>query len=228
RTIDYLLLSNANIDPVKAPGDDVLAPWFEQNKAKYRAPEYRKFVYVSLEPKDIADASTITDDALKAEYERIKDKYRTPATRTVEQLTFKDRASADAAAAKLASGTTFDALLTEEGKTAADVLLGDFTQTNVPDQKLAEPAFAVAQDGGTTPVIDGTFGPIILRVTNIRPETTKTFDEVKDELRNELALTEAANGILAVHDRIEDSRAEGLSLAEAAAKNNLKAVSIDA
>ena len=228
RTIDFLLLSNANIDPIKTPGDDVLAPWFEQNKAKYRAPEFRKFVYVALEPKDIMDTAAITDEALKAEYERIKDKFRTPATRTIEQLTFKDRASADAAAAKLASGTTFDALVSAESKTAADVLLGDFTQTNVPDPKLAEPAFAVAENGGTTPVIDGTFGPIILRVTNIRPEITKTFDEVKDELRNELALTEAANGILAVHDRIEDSRAEGLSLVEAAAKNNLKAVTVEA
>lgn len=228
RTIDFLLLSNANIDPIKTPGDDVLAPWFEQNKAKYRAPEYRKFVYVALEPKDLVDTAAITEDMVKAEYERIKDKYRTPATRTIEQLTFKDRAAADAAAAKLASGTTFDALVAEEGKTAADVLLGDFTQANMPDQKLAEPAFAVAADGGTTPVIDGTFGPIILRVTNIRPETTKTYDEVKEELRGELALSEAADGILAVHDRIEDSRAEGLSLAEAAAKNNLKAVTVDA
>lgn len=227
RTIDYLLLSNANIDPVKAPGDDVLAPWFEQNKAKYRAPEYRKFVYVSLEPKDIADASTITEDALKAEYERVKEKYRTPATRTVEQLTFKDRASADAAGVKLASGTTFDALVAEEGKTAADVLLGDFTKENMPDQKLADPAFAVTENGGTTPVIDGTFGPIILRVTNIRPETMKTFDDVKEELRGELALSEAADGILAVHDRLEDSRADGLTLEEAAAKNNLKAVTVE-
>lgn len=228
RTIDFLLLSNANIDPVKAPGDDVLAPWFETNKAKYRAPEFRKIVYVALEPKDIVDTAAITDEALKADYESSKEKYRTPATRTIEQLTFADRAAADAAAAKLASGTTFDALFTEQGKTAADVLLGDFAQTNVPDQKLAEPAFAVTENGGTTPVIDGTFGPIILRITNIRPENLKTFDEVKEELRNELALSEAANGILAVHDRIEDSRAEGLSLAEAAAKNNLKAVSIDA
>lgn len=228
RTIDFLLLSNANIDPIKTPGDDVLAPWFEQNKAKYRAPEYRKFVYVALEPKDLVDTAAITEDMVKAEYERIKDKYRTPATRTIEQLTFKDRAAADAAATKLASGTTFDTLVTEEGKTAADVLLGDFTQANVPDQKLAEPAFAVAANGGTTPVIDGTFGPIILRVTNIRPETTKTYDEVKEELRNELALSEAADGIVAVHDRIEDSRAEGLTLAEAAAKNNLKAVTVEA
>lgn len=53
RTIDYLLLSNANIDAVKTPGDDVLAPWFESRKANYRAPEYRKISYIKLEPEDL-------------------------------------------------------------------------------------------------------------------------------------------------------------------------------
>lgn len=228
RTIDYLLLTNANIDPVKTPGDEVLQPWFEQNKERYRAPEYRKFVYVSLEPKDIADKATVTEEALREDYERTKERYRTPATRTVEQLAFKDRASADVAAEKLAAGTGFDELVAAEGKTASDVLLGDFTRERFPDQALAEAAFAVTADGGTTPVVDGAFGPVILRVTNIRPETVKSFDAVKEELRAELALAEAADGILAVHDRFEDARAEGLGLAEAAQQNNLKAVTVEA
>ena len=228
RTVDYLLLSNANIDPVKTPGDDVLAPWFEENKAKYRAPEYRKVVYVSLEPKDLADNATVSEEALREDYEKTKDRYRTPATRTVEQLAFKDRAAADAAAAKLSGGTSFDELVAAEGKTATDVLLGDFTQERFPDKTLGDAAFAVAADGGTTPVVDGAFGPVVLRVTNIRPETVKSFDEVKAELRAELALAEAAEGILAVHDRFEDARAEGLSLADAAAQNNLKAVTLEA
>lgn len=228
RTIDYLLLTNANIDPVKAPGDDVLAPWFEQNKAKYRAPEYRKFVYVSLEPKDLVDTATVTEEAIHAEYDRIKERYRTPATRTVEQLAFPDRAAADAAAAKLSSGSTFDDLVREQGKSSTDVLLGDFTSGGLPDPKLAEAAFAVAADGGTTPVVEGAFGPVILRITNIRAETVKSFDEVKEELRQELALSEASEGILGVHDRIEDSRAEGATLAEAAQQANLKAVTIEA
>jgi peptidyl-prolyl cis-trans isomerase D len=228
RAIDYLLLSNANIDPVKAPGDDVLAPWFEENKARYRAPEYRKFVYVALEAKDIVDASTITDEMLRADYDKNQQKYRTPETRTVEQLAFKDRPSADAAIVKLAAGTSFDEIVNAEGKTATDVLLGDFTKDRVPDQALGDAVFAVATDGGTTPVIDGAFGPVILRATNIRPETVRSFDEVKEELRSELALTEASQGILAVHDRFEDSRAEGLNLADSARQTNLKAVTIEA
>ena len=63
RGIDYLLLTNANIEPIKAPADDVLAKWFEGAKPRYRAPEYRKVAYLKLQPDDIADVASVTDDA---------------------------------------------------------------------------------------------------------------------------------------------------------------------
>ncbi|SER44302.1 peptidylprolyl isomerase [Rhizobium sp. NFR03] len=228
RSVDYLLLSNANVDPIKAPADDVLAPWFEEHKAEYRALEFRKISYVKLEPTDIANPASVTEDELRADYEKRKATFSTPETRTIEQLTFASRTDADAAAAKLAAGTTFDALVSEQGKTSADVLLGDFTRERVPDAKLGDVAFAVASDGGITPVVDGAFGPVILRVTNIRPATTRSFDEVKEELRQEVALANASNEITAIHDKFEDARISGATLQDAATESNLKAVSIPA
>ncbi len=228
RSVDYLLLSFANIDPVKAPANDVLAVWFEKNKARYRAPEYRTFSYVKLEPSDIVDPALVTDDAVKEEYEKRKNTYRTPEKRTIEQLTFASKADADAAAAKLAAGTPFEQLVTDAGKTASDVLLGDFSRNTVPDTKIADAAFAVKANGGTTGAIEGSFGPVILRISNIVPETTKGFDEVKDSIRKDLALGLASEEVLNVHDKFEDARASGATLAEAAAQFKLKAVTIDA
>ncbi|MDW9723259.1 peptidylprolyl isomerase [Sinorhizobium meliloti] len=228
RTIDYLLLSNANIDAVKTPGDDVLAPWFESRKANYRAPEYRKISYIKLEPEDLAAPDAVTEEELRADYEKRKESYRTPATRTVEQLTFPSREAADAAAAKLAAGTSFDDLVKAEGKTSADVLLGDFTKERMPDAKIADAAFAVAQDGGTTPVVEGAFGPVILRVTNIRPDAVRSFDEVKEELRKEIALDAAREQLVGLHDKIEDERAGGVTVKEIAEQLKLKLVTVDA
>ena len=189
RTIDYLLLSNANVDPVKAPSDEVLQPWFETRKAEYRAPEFRKISYVKLEPTDIADPASVTEDELRADYEKRKNSFSSAETRTVEQLSFPSRAEADAAAVKLSTGTSFDDLVKASGKTSNDVLLGDFTRDRMPDAKLGDAAFAVVADGQTSPVIDGAFGPIILRVTNIKPQTVRSYDDVKEELRTELALS---------------------------------------
>ena len=227
RSVEYLLLSNATIDPVKAPADDALAAWFEGAKARYRAPEYRRFTYVTLQPADIADASSVTDEVARAEYEQRKESFTTRGTRTIEQLTYADREMAEAASAQLADGSaTFDQLVTDQGKTTADVLLGDFTKEKMPDQKLAEAAFAVASEGGTTPVIDGAFGPVILRVTNIKPESTRTFEEVKDEIRQRLALSVASQEVMNVHDRFEDIRASGATLEEAAKEVNLKLATV--
>jgi peptidyl-prolyl cis-trans isomerase D len=228
RSIDYLMLTKDNIEPIKPPADDVLAKWFEENKKKYQAPEYRKVTYVKLEPADIADPAAITDAQVKEDYDKRKDSYRTPATRTIEQLTFADKASADAAAAKLAAGTTFDQLVTDQGKTATDVLLGDFTKDKMPSKAMGDAAFAVKADGGVTPVTDGLIGPVIMRVTNIRPESVKTLDEVKDDIRKALALVQANDDIQSVYTRFEDSRASGATLPEVAKQLQLKAVTLDA
>ncbi|MFC5755338.1 SurA N-terminal domain-containing protein [Rhizobium sp. GCM10022189] len=228
RSVDYLLLTNANIEPIKAPADDVLSKWFEDAKQRYRAPEYRKIAYLKLQPDDIADPATVTDDQIKEAFDKAKAAYTTPESRTLEQLTFASKDLANAAETALKTGTSFDQLVTDQGKTAGDVLLGEFTKDKVPDQAVADAAFAVKTDGGTTAVVDGTFGPVILRVTNIKPETTKSFDEVKEELRKQLSLANASQEVINVHDRIEDMRAGGTSLEEIASQLKLKAVVIDA
>lgn len=228
RDINYLLLTNANIDPIKAPDEAALKAWFETVKARYRAPEFRSFSYVKLEPKDIADKAAVTDEAIRADYEKHKKTYEIAGTRTIEQLTFETREMADAAAAELKSGTSFDQLVTDQGKTAGDVLLGDFTQDKLPDPALATAAFAVAKDGETTGVIDGALGPVILRVTNIKPGHTRSLEEVKEEIREALAENAAIEDIAAVHDQFEDLRAGGSTLEDAATQLKLKPVTVKA
>ncbi|UJW73648.1 peptidylprolyl isomerase [Rhizobium sp. SL42] len=227
RDINYVLLTNANIDPVKAPDDATLSAWFQTAKAGYRAPEYRSFTYVKLEPADIADKAAITDDAIRADYEKRKASYEIAGTRTIEQLTFETRELADAAAAELASGTPFDQLVSDQGKTAGDVLLGDFSRDKLPDVTLANAAFAVAKEGGTTPVVEGALGPVILRVTNIKEGRTRTLDEVKEEIREALAESAAIADITTVHDQFEDLRAGGTTLKEAAEQLKLKPITVD-
>jgi peptidyl-prolyl cis-trans isomerase D len=206
----------------------VLAPWFEANKAKYRAPEYRKFTYVKLEPSDIADQTTITDQQISDYYEGHKDNFRTAGRRTIEQLTFADKEMAEAAATQIRAGTTtYDQVVKDQGKQPADVTLGEFTKDTIPDQSIAEAAFAIQKDGGVSPVVDGAFGPVILRVTGIKNESMKTLDEAKEEIRTNLATANAAEELNNVHDRYEDLRGGGSSLSDAATQLKLKPVTVN-
>lgn len=228
RDINYLLLTNANIDPIKAPDDATLAAWFETVKARYRAPEYRSFSYVKLEPADIADKAAISDEAIAQDYEARKKNYEIAGTRTIEQLSFENREMAEAAAAELKAGTSFDQLVADQGKTASDVLLGEFSRDKLPDPVLADAAFAVTRDGATTDVVDGALGPVILRVTNIKEGRTRPLEEVKEEIREALAESAALEDIANVHDQFEDLRAGGSTLEEAAVQLNLKPVTVKA
>ena len=228
RDLAYLVLTPSLLAPVADPDDATLSAWFEENKARFAAPEYRKITYVKLEPADIADPATITEAAAREDYERVKSRYSEAETRTVDQLTFPDQAAADKASADLAAGKTFDEIAGELGRKPEDLRIGTFTKANYPDQSLAETVFSIAEEGGVSPVAKGLFGPVILRVAAIKPESVKTFEDVEQEIRQELALVEANDIILDVHDAYEDARAGGMTLAEAAAQQKLTPVTVEA
>ena len=228
RDVDYLLLTKDVLGPITSADDAALKTYFEANKARYGAPEYRKITYVKLQSEDITDPSSITEEAVREDYDSHQAKYKIDATRTVDQLVFADKAAADAAAAKLAAGTTFDELAAEQGKSVADIHLGEFSQASAPDKAIADAAFAITEAGGVSPVTNGAFGPVIVRVTAIKPESVQSFEEVAPEIRKELALIAANDELLNVHDGYEDARAGGMTMEEAAASQKLKTVTIDA
>ena len=59
-------------------------------------------------------------------------------------------------------------------------------------------------------MVRGPFGPVLLRVTAIKPELVKPLSEVGGDIRKHLALSEANRILLDVHDNsYEDARAGG-------------------
>ncbi|MDQ2634853.1 MAG: SurA N-terminal domain-containing protein [Pseudomonadota bacterium] len=227
RTAEYIVLPKTLVEPIEEPSDAVLSTYFDENKQSYAAPEYRKIAYVTLVPESIADESAITDEQVKEDYEKNIDRFTTPETRTIEQLVFADTNAAQAAVDSIKAGATFDSLVAAQGKTAADTVLGTFAKDKVPDPAVAEAAFAL-QPNEVSPVVDGAFGPVLVRVTEITPEVVKSLPEAAPEIRKDLALAEANRVLLDVHDNYEDSRAAGESLREAASKLGLEVVSIEA
>ena len=137
------------------------------------------------------DLSAVTEQQIKDDYEKNKARYTTPETRTIEQLVFKSPEAATAAFDSLRSGATFDKLVTAEGKTPADTLIGTLAKDKIADKAVAEAAFALKANE-VSPVVKGAFGPVLLRVTEIKPEVVKSVAEVSDQIRKELAVNEAS------------------------------------
>jgi len=206
------------LDMAPAPGtpdETALQEFYDANHAMFTEPERRWARYVHADAKKLLAELRPDDATLREHYDAEKSRYTTPPTRTVEQITVPDRAAGEAAMVQLVSGDkTFDALAADRGVMREDLSLGKVTREDLPE------AAAAAVFGATEP---GIIGPVelpagfaIYRVVEIDPGSTKSFDEVKDQIADRLAADALVTRAPEVANRIEELRAEGQSLEEIA------------
>ena len=227
RKFNFVKIDANDIGEIANPDDATLEAYYEENKTNYVAPEFRKLIIVKLEAEDIADPSAVSEEDISDEYEARKATFSEPEKRTVEQLVFTDKDKAQAASDALASGTSFEKIVEDAGKTMSDISLGTLKKSDIPDPSIAEAAFSLDMNTPSE-LVQGIFGPVLLRVTEIQPGSTKARAEVEDELRKTIALQKATQDIYETHDRLEDERAAGETLADAAKAVALTARTIEA
>ena len=227
RALDYLTLGAAQAGEVPAPTAEQLTAYFDERKVLFRAPEYRKAVIVSLTPTEQARWQTVSDADAQKVYNEDIDKYGSPERRHIRQIVFANADEASAAAQKLAGGTTFDALASERGMKPEDTDLGTVTKATLVDPAIADAAFAL-KEGEVSAPVKGRFGTVIVQVLKIEPAQTKPFAEVAPQIKREIALTRARSEMIDLQNKIEDARAGGDTLAEAAQKAGVTARTIEA
>ena len=226
RVFEYVTVTADAIDEIPEPSEAELQEYYEANRDDYVAPEYRELVLVRLTAEDIAKPDALSDEEVEAEYERTKSGFTTDEKRRVQQLTFADQAAAEAAVERLQSGELFETLMSEMDRSESDVDLGLLTKSQIPDQNVANAAFDLELNE-TSDVVAGIFGPVILRVTEIQAEQIRPLSEVEEEVRRTLALEKATDELYDIHDQLEDERAAGDPLAEAARTVGLTARTVD-
>lgn len=228
RVAEYFIVPEINISTVAEPTDKEIKTYYDANKVRFTAPQYRSITLLKLEPKAVAATSiTISDEDLRKAYnEQVRD-FTTAETRVIEQITFPTKAAAETARARIIAGLDFLALAKERGMTAKDAKLGTLKLADMPDPKTAKAAFALKENEISQPV-QGALSIALLRVTKINPEVKKSFEDVKAGLHKKLALDKAKEKVLNLHDTVEDERAGGATLKEIASKLKLPLIEIAA
>lgn len=227
RVVRYVKLTAEALASVPEPSAEELDTYFEANKANYGAPEYRQLKLLLLDPAAIARPEEVSADEARDAYDRNTGRFGAPERRRVMQLTYNDQAEAEAAAAKLASGTSFEQLMEERGLSQSDVDLGLMTREQMIDPAVAEAAFGL-DAGEASGVVEGRFGPRIIKVETVEPAATQAYEEVEETIRQEIATRKAENDVLSLHDEIEDARAGGATLSEIAERFSLSVRTIEA
>lgn len=227
RIFEYVEFGPEVVEETPKPEDGDLNAFYEENKDNYVAPEYRKLQLIDLQASRLSNPGEITEEEIQAEYERRKDRLRSPERRTIEQLVLDNAEQAEEVSQKLQSGVAFETVVEELGKNLTDISLGTVTAEDLPDETVSAAAFE-AEANSPTEVVQGIFGPVILRVTEIMPERTTPYADIKDELRNDLALSSAGDRVFELFDVIEEERGAGEGVMPIAAKLDLESRVIEA
>jgi peptidyl-prolyl cis-trans isomerase D len=227
RSVDYLQLGAAQAGDIGEPSPEALASYFEERKALFRAPEYRKIAIVMLTPQDQAKWTDVSDEEARKAFEQSKARYETPEKRQVLQMVFPTMDEANAARAKLTSGTSFEDLAKERGLNPSDYDLGLVTKAGMLDQAVADAAFTLPLNEISQPV-QGRFGVVLTKASKIEPGVTASYDKLAQTIKSEIAIDRARNTVRDLHDKMEDERGGGASVAEAAQKVGLPVVTIEA
>ena len=220
RNAQFVTLAPRDAGEIPAPTPEQITKFFEDNKTAFRAPEFRKLALLVLTPETLLPWIQISEADLKNAYETRKERFSRPEKREIEQIVFANAEEARAAAERLRAGAKFEEIITERKLDKKDISLELVTKRELLDAAIAEAAFALAAGATSAPVV-GRFGPAILRVVKIEPGREPPLSEVEPLLRRELASEQARRQMLDLHDKIEDDRASGATLAETARKVGL-------
>jgi peptidyl-prolyl cis-trans isomerase D len=227
RAIDYAVLDRGAAGDIPAPTPEALQKYFDEHKALFRAPEYRKVALLSVAPADLAKSIEVSDADARRVYDDHPDRFGTPERRHVQQMVFPNTEEARGAAERLRAGLSFEALAVERGLKEQDIDLGTIAKSGLVDRAVADAAFSLPA-GGVSDPIAGRFGTTLVHVVSIVPAKSQPFEEVAPAIKREIAADRARPQLLTLHDKIEDERAAGSHVDEIAQKLNLTARTIDA
>lgn len=225
RSLDMITLQPTIVGDVAAPDDATLQKFYDSHKASFAAPEYRKLVVLATTPATVAKPEAVSEADMRAFYDADPNKtFGQPEQRTISQALFPNEADAQAAAAAIKGGKSW-----AEATAGKAQDLGSVTRAAIFDKPVADAAFSLPADGTSDPV-QGQFGTVLVHVSAIQPGTMKPFADVAPDIRREIATSPARtrDALRDLHDKIEDARASGKSLTEAAQAAGLNVQTIDA
>ena len=195
-----------------APTDADLQRWYDNHPDRYSTPELRKVKAIILSPQTLAKDIDITDADLRDAYNQRKADYVTLEKRSAQVISVSDQAKAQALATQWRGGAEWDAMQkAAEQAGGSAVQLDDSTEQAFPDPDLAKAVFAAAQESVAEPV-KGALGWYVVKVVKVDAGTTKSFDDVKDELRKRVLVEKATDLMYERANKVDNLLGNGTAL----------------
>jgi peptidyl-prolyl cis-trans isomerase D len=213
RTAETVLVADSSMPTPPAPDDQVLQKFLQDHADRFQSPEYRKLTIVRLRPEALLSGIKIGEDQIGDYFKAHQDEFATPEKREFLIFALPDEAAAKAAVSEIAKGADFAAVAKKAaGHDVADT--GLVAKTGLLPE-ISGPAFAAA-DGAVVGPVKTVLGWQVAKVTKIVPGAPASLATVHDRIAKQLANREAADQLVALQNKLDDTLAGGASLDDAA------------
>lgn len=230
RDVSYLFFPAEKHLAAAAPSEEDLEKGYEVRKALYTLAPRVRLEYVNLDPALLGDPSSISDEAVAEAYNQRRSQYSTPEqvkARHILVMVDENAPEADVKKAeeriraietRILNGADFADVARETGEDGTAPLGGDlgwFSHSQMVPA-FADAAFALSAGAMSEPV-RSRFGFHLIKVEDKKAAETKSLDDVREELRANLAALAARDGLQEKIDQVLASALGGASMADAAA-----------
>ena len=181
------------------PTEEDIKGYYEDHKTAYKTDPMVKVRYIHFKPNDYREKVTVTDSEVSDYFQENPEEYVIPKTIEVNHILLKlqpdeepevveeKRKKAEEIMAMAKSGEDFAKLAQDysEGPSKANGgYLGEYKKEDLV-KPFADKAFSM-QTGDISEPVRTQFGWHIIKVDKVNPESKKSFDEVKQDIHNQL------------------------------------------
>lgn len=176
------------------PEQSELDSYFSANKLMYQTPEKVSVEYILLDSALIANDVEVTEQEVEDYYQANITDYSQAEQRRLSHILVETADDAEdrinQAKAKLDAGEDFAAVAMEFSTDTFSAENGgdlEWVEQGVMGDKFDEAAFALAQVGDVTDIVETDFGFHIIKLTELQPEQVKPLAEVASDIRDTIA-----------------------------------------
>ena len=205
RKADYVEFAFAAAPAPPPATPDDLRRFYDNNAARYSAPEFRRIKTVVLSPDGLLRDVTVPDEDIAAYFQSHQTEFMKPERRSVQVVIAPDRATGTAIATPWIAGadwTAVQAMAGERNASAAE--LTDALPADFPAPDLAVAVFEAPADQVTGPV-QSPEGWLVFRVTKVDGGTHATLADASPAIRTRLTRERAADLVYARTTKLEDA-----------------------
>lgn len=223
--VQTLELNVSSLKKQPKPTAEEIKKFYDENVANLTTEEKRDFAFINISAKDMLGALTLNAEDVKAEYENNLQDYMTGERRHVRHILTNSEESANVVVERLNKGEEFSALAKELSQDFLSKNKGGELGTLELEDMISgtgESTFALAVNTVSAPM-KSDLGYHVVEVLSVQSPRQLSFDEVKQQIEEDMKLTQAEDAYYDMLDKVEDGIDSGASLAEIAKNVGLKA-----